>query len=152
MWIRETDKGEAMNNLNSDRYLVTGIFPSSVYVKIKQETKRTGGSSTLWNGANPEIGFMVGDGKEGLIMTRKEFYSTECLEFRLNEYFIDWITSYDGFGTWFDGESDRIHIDPIHVFMLKDSAIREAQRYNEKCIYDAEHKRIIKIGFAQAAG
>lgn len=134
-----------MNNLNADRYFADGHFPSSVFAGLKQSTKRDGGCTILFDRTdNTDWGFIVAKGEHGFLMTRKQFYSGESLETVLQGWIDEWIgDNFDGFGTWFDSERDRICIDPITICIGIKTALMLAKARGEKCIYDTQNKTVI---------
>lgn len=108
---------KAKQESNCDRYTAFGFFPSSVFAGLKQNTQFYGGTTILFDRTEPKTGFIIGDGRKGLVLTSKEFYSGVSLEILLDtDYLPKWISDgFDGFGTWYDPTSENIKIDPVDM-------------------------------------
>ncbi len=122
----------------ADRYSEFWIFPSSVYAGLKQNTQFYNGATVLFDRTEPTTGFIVGDGRKGLVLTCSEFYSGISLETLLDtEYLPKWICdNFDGFGTWHDPVSENISIDPIDLVPGRWTAIALGLSRGETCIWD----------------
>ena len=124
---------------NSDRWQKGGLFPSATFAGLKQITKRNNGSTVFFDGSDPDSGYVVGDGSNGFTLTRKQFYSTLPLETHLHGYLVFWQRQgYDGFGTWFNSDTNLIYIDPVSFVEFRAEARSLTIERRELAFYDIE--------------